>query len=143
MGEIRVEAKFENYGDLVLRERSKRRRRKVRTVTLACVADTGAVHTLLPQEAAEALGLVAAEQMTVVLANDQKIALPRAYGLMLTVAGRTMTTDCLIGPPGCAALIGQIVMEALDLIADPRQRTLTVRPESPLRPTIAMRAAYA
>lgn len=62
-----------------------------------------------------------------------------AGAIALTIAGRRMITDCLVGPPGCAPLIGQIVMERLDLICDPRKRTLTPRPESPFLPTLSLK----
>ena len=44
-----------------------------------------------------------------------------------------MSTDCVVGPPLSEPLIGQIVLEALDLIADCTNRTLTPRyPDYPL-----------
>ena len=45
-------------------------------------------------------------------------------------------TECIIGAPGSEVLIGQIV-EALDLIADCRNRTLT--PRHPEGPVLALR----
>ena len=42
-----------------------------------------------------------------------------------------MSTDCVVGPPVSEPLVGQTVMEALDLVADCTKRTLTPRPESP------------
>ena len=73
-------------------------------------------------------------------ANDQKIELERAGAIYLTLAGRTMKTDCLVGPPGCTPLIGQTVMEELDLICDSTKRTITPRPESPFLPTLNLKA---
>ena len=35
------------------------------------------------------------------------------------IMNRKMKTDCLVGPPQCETLIGQIVRERLDLIVDP------------------------
>ncbi|MBI3552145.1 MAG: hypothetical protein HY077_06475 [Elusimicrobia bacterium] len=115
----------------------------IRVREIEAVADTGAVINLLPQDLVEALGLEIVDHRIVLLANDQKIELPVAAGIWLTVAGRSMSTDCHVGPPGCEALIGQIVMENLDLIADPLKRTLTPRPESPYVPTIKMRGLSA
>jgi clan AA aspartic protease len=132
---------LENVGDIYLREAGKLGRRKPRSLEIDAVVDTGALMTLLPQDAVEALGLKTRGSTTVQLANDQKIELSVTEGLRLTVAGREMATDCLVGPPGCTALIGQIVMERLDLIADPRKRTLTPRPESPFRPTLMLKTA--
>lgn len=139
MGEIRVNVRLENEADIFLREAGKLGRRKLRALDIDAVVDTGAVMTLLPQDAVEALGVKTRGSIVVQLANDQKIELPRTRGFRLTIAGRDMFTDCLVGPPGCEALIGQIVMERLDLIADPAKRTLTPRPESPFLPTLKLK----
>lgn len=141
MGEIRVKARLENEGDVLLRKMKQFSRRKIRALEIDAVVDTGAVMMLLPHEAAEALGLESRGTVIVQLADDQKIELVRAGGILLTIAGRQMTADCLIGPPGCESLIGQIVMESLDLIPDPVKRTLTPRPESPFLPTLKLKAA--
>jgi hypothetical protein len=58
---------------------------------------------------------------------------------MVTIGDRKMKSDCLVGPPGSEPLVGQLVMESLDLIPDPVKRTLTPRPESPYRPTLKMK----
>ena len=49
------------------------------------------------------------------------------------IGDRSMRTDCLVGPPGSEVLIGQVVLETLDLIADSANRRLTPRtPDYPL-----------
>lgn len=139
MGEIRAKVKLENLGDIELVKLGHLRKKQIRAREIDAVADTGAVVTLLPQDLVEDLGLDIIDKRIVLLANDQKIELPVAGGIRLTVAGRSMSTDCLVGPPGCEALIGQIIMENLDLIADPLKRTLTPRPESPYLPTVKLK----
>lgn len=140
MGEIRTKARLQNEGDVMLHEVGRLGKRKIRALWIDAVVDTGAVMMLLPQEVVETLGLSIRGSKIVLLANDQKIELPTAGGIHVTVAGRDMTTDCLVGPPGCEALIGQLVMESLDLICDPVKRTLTPRPESPFRPTLKLKS---
>ncbi len=139
LGEIRAKVRLENYGDQVLFEAGQLAKKKIRFQVVEAVVDTGAVMTLLPQDLVESLGLKIFDKVIVQLANDQKIELDQAGALMLTVAGRSMVTDCLVGPPGCVPLIGQIVMERLDLIADSAKRTLTPRPESPFHPTLMLK----
>lgn len=140
MGEIRAKVRLENYRDQVLFDAGRIPKKKVRVREIEAVVDTGAVMTLLPQDLVESLGLKTLGQVIVQLANDQRIELARAEGISLTIAGRQMFTDCLVGPPGCEPLIGQLVMERLDLIADPSKRTLTPRPESPYLPTLKLKA---
>ena len=143
MGEIRVKVRFANGQDVLLRAEGKLRRRKVREVEVEAVADTGAVMTLLPQELADKLGLHRFSRKIVVVADNRRILLDQAGPLFLSIGDRDMSTDCLVGPPGCAILVGQLVMEALDLIADPGKRTLTPRPESPDFPVLHMYALAA
>lgn len=139
MGEIRVAVRMENDGDLVRYELGQIPRDQVRVAEIEAVVDTGAVMILLPQEMVEQLGLRRFDRSIVALADDRKVEMDRAGTVMLTVAGRSMKTDCLVGPPGSEPLIGQLVLEALDLIPDPRKRTLTPRPESPFLPTLKMK----
>jgi len=50
-----------------------------------------------------------------------------------------MSVDCVVGPPLSEPLIGQVVLEALDLIADCRNRTLGPRPEWPDYPLLKLK----
>ena len=48
-----------------------------------------------------------------------------------------MVAECVVGSPLSEPLIGQIVLEALDLIADCANRTLT--PRTPDYPTLKLK----
>ena len=50
-----------------------------------------------------------------------------------------MNADCIIGPPLSEPLIGQIVLEALDLVADCTNRTVGPHPESPDSPLLKLK----
>ena len=82
------------------------------------------------------LGLPRRRTVTVRYANDQREERPVAEALSVRIGDRTMTTDCIVGPPASEPLIGQIVLERLDLIADCATKTLSARPESPDRPLL-------
>jgi len=139
MGEVRASVIVANASDRLLSTRGAIDAREVRQFEADLLVDTGAVLTLLPQDMVETLGLESAGKAVVSLANDQRIELDRVGPLSVTVAGRTATTDCLMGPPGCEALLGQVVLESLDLIVDPLRRQVTVRPESPFLPTLKLK----
>lgn len=129
-GEIRVKVKLENNGDLFLREVGKLGKQKIRAEEVDAMVDTGAVMMLLSQDLVKRIGLGKLGKAIVTLANEQKVELDRAGTILVTVAGRKMPTDCLVGPPGCEPLIGQLVMESLDL---------TPRPESPYLPSLKLK----
>lgn len=141
MGEVRAMLLLENDRDLHLKETGHLRGRAPRSAEVEAVVDTGAVVSLLSQDLVEALGLRYREKTVVLLADDRKVEMDVADGLRITVAGRTWVTDCLVGPPGCALLLGQLVLERLDLIVDPLRQTVTPRPESPWLPTLNLKAA--
>ena len=91
---------------------------------------------VLPQDLVSALGLATERTVGVTHANNQTEVRPVAGGLTVRIGDRAMTTDCIVGPPMSEPLVGQIVLEALDLIADCATQTLTPRPESPDRPLL-------
>ena|SRR5437867_9831627 len=139
MGEVRARLVLENQGDRILAEAGHLDRTRVRRVELDALVDTGAVMTLLPQDVVDTLGLPIDGKIIVTLANDEKIELPRARLLSLTLVDRQMDTDCLVGPPQCEPLVGQLVLERLDLIIDPIKRVISPRPESPFLPSLKLK----
>lgn len=139
MGEICVRVRLENRDDRALFRAGRIAEKDIHVQEVEATVDTGAVMLLLPQDLVEALALEKTGRVVVALANEEKIELDKASPLTLTVSGRSMTTDCLVGPPGCEPLVGQIILEELDLIPDPVRRTLTPRPESPFLPTLKMK----
>lgn len=139
MGEVRASVLLENGGDRELALRGVVEDRRVRRVQADLLVGTGAVLVLLPQDMVESLGLTTMDKVVVTLANDEKLEMARAGPLAVTTAGRTMNTDCLVGPPRCEPLLGQVVLETLDLVVDPTRQRLTVRPESPFLPSLKLK----
>lgn len=139
MGEIRVKVKLQNKDDIVLQQRGIIPENQIRQEEIEMLVDTGAVMMLLPQDLVEKLGLELYDKVIVTLANEQKIELLKAGHFWLTVCNRRMVSACLVGPPGCEPLLGQLVLEELDLLPDPLKKNLTPRPESPYLPTLKMK----
>lgn len=133
MGEIVAKVELENPGDRALARRGYGRESGVRRSSVDAVVDTGAVMLVLPRNVVERLGLE--EQRTVVVthADERREERPLAGPVTVRIGNRSMNTDCVVGPPRSEPLLGQIVLEALDLIADCTNRTLTPRfPDYPL-----------
>jgi clan AA aspartic protease len=139
MVEVRVQLRLENAGDRILADAGHLDASAVRDASVEALVDTGAVMALLPQDLVERLGLPTNGSIIVTLANEQRVELPRARHLSLAIGDREMDTDCLVGPPQCEPLVGQLVLERLDLIVDPLQRTVTPRPESPFLPSLKLK----
>ena len=132
MGEIVVSIGLENFVDRS-NVRSGIRQEPVRSTRVDGIVDTGAVMLGLPQNVVERLGLELLRTVVVTYADERKEERPVAGSVTIEVCDRSMTTDCIVGPPFSQPLIGQIILEMLDLIPDPTNRTLTPRmPDYPL-----------
>jgi predicted aspartyl protease len=104
----------------------------------ACV-DAGAVMLLLGRDVVERLDLKITGKAVVILADDGKQEMERAGPVSVELGDRSGHFDCLVGPVGCEPLIGQIILEALDLIVDSSRQTVRPRPESPAYPSYKMK----
>ena len=103
----------------------------VRRAELDALVDTGATGLAIPADVAERLGLREIRRVEVVLADATKRVVPVVRGVSVEIVGRDMVCDAFVLPPGATPLIGQIQLEWLDLVVDPKSREVTVNPASP------------
>ena len=112
----------------------------VRSVEIEALVDTGATTLALPEDVVAALGLRRRGTRHAKMADGRLHPLAWVSGVDLEILGREMTCDALVLPAGTPALIGQIPLEALDLIVDPKSREVRVNPESPDAPVLDLYA---
>ena len=136
MGEILVDIHLENLLDWGLFERGHATEAEIRSTTIRAVADTGAIMLALPEGVVERLGLEVTRAITTTYADGRRGELGVAGPLTIRIGDREMMAECIVLPTGADALVGQVVMEQLDLIADCATQTLGPRPESPDRPML-------
>lgn len=139
MGEVKVPVEIENTEDYLLARRQALPQERVRRVTVDVLVDTGAVMPVLPQDLVETLGLVAEGKVIVAYADERPEERPLSGPVTVRVGNRATTVNCIIGPPNSEPLMGQIILEALDLIVDRTRRQLTSRPESPFLPLLKLK----
>lgn len=139
MGEVKVQVDLENYDDRVLAERGHLQPSQVRSQAVEMLADTGAVMLMLPQDLVETLGLTIRRKVIVTYADERKEQRDVAGVVTVKAGNRSMQTSCVVGPPGSEPLLGQIVLEEMDLLVDPAGRRLVPRPESPYLPTLKLK----
>jgi len=139
MGEVKTKALLRNYGNIWAAENDLIGDDDVAHTELEMLVDTGAVLVLLPQDEVEKLRLRPAKKVVVTYADERREERWVANGLEITVCGRSMVTDCIIGPPLCEPLIGQLVLEELDLVVDSPLKTIGPRPESPNLPLLKLK----
>lgn len=139
MGEIKVKIDLENFGDRYLFLKKKIKEKEIRNYQMEAVVDTGAVMLALPRDVVEKLGLEILRTVVVTYADERRDERPIAGTVTIKIGDRFMNTDCIVGPPLSEALIGQVILEELDLIPDAQKQTLTPRPESPIYPSLKMK----
>ena len=139
MREIVVDAELENPIDRGVFERGYGKESDIRRTSVKAVVDTGAVMLMLPQNVVERLGAALSGTAIVTYADERREERPTAGPFTLRLCNRSMPLDCVVGPPLSEPLIGQIVLERLDLIADCTNRILIPRPESPDYPLLKLK----
>jgi len=113
----------------------------VRTIEIEALVDTGATQLAIPADVVRYLGLPISGVRRARDARGITIELPWVGGLRIEILGREMTCDALVLPEGATPLIGQIPLEQLDLIVDPKTREARVNPASPDMPLLDLMAA--
>ncbi len=139
MGEVIVELEIENYDDRVLYENNIKTIDEIRRERVKVLVDTGSTMLVLPQDLVEQLGLKKMEKVIVTYADERKEERDVAGVAMVRVENRTMPTNCVVGPPGSEGLLGQIILEELDLVVDCKEGKLKPKPESPYLPTLKLK----
>ena len=131
MGRIMTRVKIANSTDVEIVGRGLMTPNEVRRVEIDALVDTGATMLALPEDVVRQLGAPSLGIRKVRDARGIVIEVEWVGNLRIEILGREMTTDALILPAGATPLIGQIPLEALDLVVDPKSRELRVNPESP------------
>ena len=100
-------------------------------IELTVKVDTGATMMVLPGWLQKQLQFPVIRRQLVRYANEETAEREVVYGVEVTVCGRTGVFEAVIEPAKRYGLLGAIVLEALDLIADTRSQRLYVNPRSP------------
>jgi clan AA aspartic protease len=107
-----------------------------KSVEVEAVIDTGATMVVLPQDIVSELGLKKIREVKVKYANNS-VESKFIYAVAtIEIKGRTGNFDVLAEVEGSQPLIGQVVLEVLDLVVDPRSRALMPNPRSPEMPMV-------
>jgi predicted aspartyl protease len=128
MGRDLVPATIENLDDLIL-EDQRFLEEPVRSIDVeGGLVDTGATLLSLPKSMIERLGLrCVREHHSMTAAGKRETRIFQA--VRLTVQDRRVATEVAELPDDCPVLIGQIPLEQLDFVVDPRGQKLIGNPE--------------
>jgi len=131
MGEIRVRLRLTNAADDALARRGQLAADQVHWLETDALIDTGAVRSVIPQSLLAPLGLAIRGRRTAEYADGRTEQVGMTEPLIFELLGRDTTEETLV--LGDEVLIGQTVLEKLDLLADcARQQLVPAHPEGPI-----------
>jgi len=134
MGEVRVKVKLTNAIDEALVSRGMLNPDMLRTCETEALVDTGAVRTVLPMSIVQQLGLRIRGQQVAQYANGVEESIGVTEAVIIELLGRETTEAALV--TGNIVLIGQTVLETLDLLVDCKNQRLIPNPEHPNYPVM-------
>ena len=137
MGEVRVQAKLKSAGEEFLVRRGKLRKDEVREYEADAVVDTGAVSLILPSFVVEQLGLQLVGKKNAELGNGSVVTVDVTEPVEVDIDGRRVTLEALM--TGNEVLIGQMVLEAIDMQVDCMNQRLIPNPAHPDQPVLKLK----
>ena len=132
MGEIRVKVLLTNSADEMAHRRRKLKKSAIRRFEADALVDTGAVRSVIPVYVMEKLGLMERGQRIAEYADGRKEKVGITEPIIFDILGRDTLEEALV--LGDEVLIGQTVLEKLDLLADCANRKLIPNPAHPDQP---------
>lgn len=128
--------KITNSADVVLAQSGHLPQEQVRSIEIDALIDTGATTLVLPADVVAKMGFALREVRKLRLADGNLIDAPCVTNIRLEICGRDMLTSAYVMPAGSMPLVGQIPLEELDLIVDPKRQSLRPNPEHPDGPVL-------
>jgi hypothetical protein len=129
-GRFGIDIEVANNDDLALMYRGRLPPDQVRRETISGVVDPGAAMLVLPQAVVKRLGLRLGGTAKVRYADGRRAQRREAKGVFLKLLERDDTFTAIIEPKRTTALVGAIVLEALDLLVDCKTRRVVPRDPS-------------
>ncbi len=137
MGEVRTVVTLTNATDQVLVRRGKLAPDEVHTYRADALVDTGAVRTVLTPHVVQQLDLAIRGRRVVELADGRKESVGLTEPVEIDIDGRNTIEDALV--LGDEVIIGQTVLETLDLHVDCANKRLFPNPAHPDQPVVKIK----
>ena len=137
MGEVRVKVKVTNAVDQGLARRERVPNDEVRRYEADALVDTGSVSPVLPSFVVQQLGLRLIGKKNAGLGDGSVVTVDVTEPVEVDIEGRTVTLEALM--TGNEVLIGQMVLEAIDMQVDCMNRRLIPNPAHPDQPVLKLK----
>ncbi len=129
MGAVRVSVKLTSAFEEGLVRRGSLHPKHLHTYEAIGLVDTGALTLVIPQEAVEYLGLKIEGTQVARFANGEQEVLGLTEAVKIQCQGRSAVLQALV--VGDEILIGQVVLELMDLLVDCKNQQLIPNPKNP------------
>lgn len=137
MGEVRVKVKLTNAFDEGLARRGQIKNDEIRTYEADALVDTGAVSSVIPQFVMKRLGVLPIRRRVAEYADGRKEAVDVTEPIVFDIDGRETTESAMV--LGDEVLIGQTVLEVLDLLVDCNNHRVVPNPAHPDQPVVKIK----
>ena len=141
MGEIRVQVRLTNALDEALSRRGQLTADRIRVYDADALVDTRAIRSVIPAQVMESLGLQTRGQRVAPYADGREENVGVTEPVVFRLLGRDTLEEALV--LGDEVLIGQTVLEKLDLLADCAGRRVISNPAHPDQPVSKVKALAA
>jgi len=137
MGEVRAKVKLTNAIDEGLVRRGLLSKEQVRTYATDALVDIGSMSPVLPSFVVQQLGLAIVGRRNAELADASVISTEVTESVGIDVRGRRVDLQALI--TGNEVIIGQTVLEMIDMQVDCMNQRLIPNPAHPDQPIIKLK----
>jgi clan AA aspartic protease len=131
-GEVRTKAILINALDEALARRGQITSDQIRKYEADALVDTGAVRSVIPSHVVQQLGLDIRGQRVAEYADGRKETVDVTESVIIDIGGRDTLEEALV--LGDEVLIGQTVLEKLDLLVNCYEQKLVPNPAHPDQP---------
>ena len=137
MGEVRVKVKLTNAFDEAMERRGKIGKEEIRRYEADALVDTGAVSSVVPANVMEMLGVLSVGTRVAEYADGRKDTVDLTEPIVFNIIGRKTTENAMV--LGDEVIIGQTVLEVIDMFVDCVNQKLIPNPAHPDQPVVKIK----
>ncbi len=132
-----MRVKLTNAIDRILVKRGSLAPHHLRQIEVEALVDTGTLTLVVSPAIVEQLGLQIERQQIARYANNYEESIGVTEPVMIECEGRSTVDEALV--VGDEVLIGQVILEKLDLLADCKNQRLIPNPDNPDYPVAVIK----
>lgn len=137
MGEVRVKVKLINTLDRALARRGKIEDKDIRSYEADALVNTVAVSSVVPANVMQQLGLQSDGQRVAEYADGRQDIVELTEPITFDIIGRKTTEGAMV--LGDEVIIGQTILEVLDLLVDCNNKLVIPNPAHPDQPIVKIK----